>query len=249
MENSPLSNSILIYCDGACSGNPGPGGWGAIVATPDGHVRELGGGQPKTTNNQMEMTAILEALRSIHDVPGEVVIYTDSTYVIRGITQWVFGWMRRGWKTAEGKDVLNKELWQELSEVVSLRKKKGQIHWKYVRGHTGVAGNERCDVIAVSFSKRQHIELYDGPSVYYGPAIFDLPPDQPLPDMTNRSGEKKAAHSYLSLLGGTPMRHSNWTDCERRVKGQPGAKFKKATSAEDESAILKSWGVNPKLLK
>lgn len=239
----------LIYCDGACSGNPGPGGWGAVVATPQGQVRELGGGNPRTTNNQMEMTAILEALRSLGSAAGDVVVYTDSTYAIRGITQWVFGWMRRGWKTAEGKEVLNKELWQELFEVVSQRKKHGQISWKYVRGHTGVAGNERCDVIAVGFSKGLHVDLYEGPAVYYGPAIFELPPDQPLPDMTNRSGEKKAAHSYVSLLGGTPMRHSSWTECERRVKGQPGAKFKKANSADDEAAILRSWGVDPKKLQ
>ena len=249
MGNESFDQTI-IFCDGACSGNPGPGGWAAIVTTMDGRVRELGGGSQQTTNNQMEMKATLEAIRSLEHQPGPITIYTDSVYVIRGITQWIWGWMRNGWKTGEGKDVSNKELWQALSTAVGHRKKLGEINWKYVRGHTGVPGNERCDEIAVAFSKGTFVKLYNGPLLGYDVPVLDLPPDNGLPDPSNRTKEtKKAAHSYLSLLGGTPMRHSTWAECERRVKGQPGAKFKKSSSAADEVTILKSWGVPPERLK
>jgi ribonuclease HI len=246
---SDLNDKILIYCDGACSGNPGPGGWGSIVATPDGEVRELGGGNPRTTNNQMELTAAAEALLLVDGVESEVLIYTDSVYVIRGITQWIWGWMRNGWKTAEGQDVSNRDVWQRLAAVVGKRRKPFGIQWRHVRGHSGFPGNERCDEIAVAYSKGVSPRLYRGPASTYGHSIFALPPDLPLPEMRNKSGEKKSAFSYLSLLGGTPMRHANWPDCERRVKGQPGAKFKKAMSADDEIAILRSWGVDPGRLK
>lgn len=245
----------VVFCDGACSGNPGPGGWAAIVATPGGLVRELGGGQSKTTNNQMELQAATEGLKLATQLDQSVVLYTDSVYVIRGITQWIWGWMKRDWQTAEGKPVLNREYWQELAQVVSARRtRKLTTEWKYVRGHTGVPGNERCDEIAVAYAKGFQTHLYNGPLLSYEHAIFDLPPDDGLPDQRENKGadgkrEKKAAHSYLSLVGGQPMRHMTWTECERRVKGQAGAKFKKSASADDEIAILKSWGVDPSRLK
>lgn len=242
------SRSILVFSDGACSGNPGPGGWGSIIAWPDGRVRELGGGQRSTTNNQMEMTGVLEALRFLGDGEGDVLVCTDSTYVIRGITQWIWGWQKRGWKTAEGADVQNKELWIALSQAVRHRKEFGRIAWRYVRGHIGVAGNERVDAIAVAFSKGQRASLYDGPLLQYSVAIHDLPPEEPLPEMKPK-GEKVPAYSYVSLIGSIAMRHGTWPECERRVKGQPGAKFKKAASAEDEANILRSWGVDPSSVK
>ncbi len=247
-------DTSIVYCDGACSGNPGPGGWGSIVATPDGRVRELGGGARGTTNNQMELTAAIEALRELEGVFGEVIVLTDSVYVIRGITQWIWGWMRNGWKTSEGKEVLNQELWQELGRLVTQRKKQspgasGAVNWRYVRGHTGIAGNERCDEIAVQFSKNLSASLYDGPVEGYRFNVFQLPVDQGLPERSGDKKSSKAAHSYLSLLGGTALRHRTWAECERRVKGQPGAKFKKAASSDDETSILKSWGIDPKTLK
>jgi ribonuclease HI len=240
---------IVIFCDGACSGNPGPGGWGSIIATPEGEVREIGGRADSTTNNQMELAATIEALRAIDTLSGDATVYTDSVYVIRGITQWIWGWMRNGWRTAEGKDVLNKEYWQTLSNIVGNRKKNGRAtEWKHVRGHMGIPGNERVDEIAVAFSKGYKMTLYRGPLLGYDIPIFDLPPDEGLPEMRQKA-EKKAAHSYLSLIGNTPMRHLTWAECERRVKGQPGARFKKTASTSDELDILKSWGVDPKNLK
>jgi ribonuclease HI len=242
-------SQIIVFCDGACSGNPGPGGWGSIIATPDGLVRELGGGHPSTTNNQMELTAATEALVALSDRSGNIVVYTDSVYVIRGITQWIWGWMRNGWRTAEGKDVLNKDHWQALAAQVANRKPLGTLTWKYVRGHTGVPGNERCDEIAVAFSKNQTPRLFSGRLLEYSFPIYDLPTDEPLPERSGPKTSKAQAFSYLSLIGSIPMRHTTWAECERRVKGQPGAKFKKATSAEDEIAILKSWGVKPESIK
>lgn len=236
--------STIIFTDGACTGNPGPGGWAAIVTSPEGQVRELGGGNSLTTNNRMEMMGALQGLRSLsapHAHP--VVLYTDSTYVIRGITQWIWGWRSRGWKNAEGKEVSNRDLWEELSREL-LRLKPTVVEWKYVRGHTGIPGNERCDEIAVGFSSGKRVKLYQGPLLQYEIAIHDLPEDQPLPEMKPR--EKKApAHSYLSYFGGVVMRHSSWPECERRVKGQSGAKFKKAMSEQEEGEILKSWSLDP----
>jgi ribonuclease HI len=239
---------IVVFTDGAAKGNPGPGGWAVIIATPDGHVTELGGGATHTTNNQMELTAPIEALRRLQRTPGALAIYTDSTYVIKGIREWIWAWRKRGWKTAEGGDVLNRALWETLASLVGARG-TGGIEWHYVRGHTGVPGNERVDEIANACALRRHPALYDGPLIRYPLPIFDVPDDTSVPEhasgaLSSRKS-KAAAYSYLSIVGGTPMRHVTWAECERRVKGRSGAKFKKAMSAADEVAILRAWGCAP----
>ncbi len=140
-----------IYTDGACSGNPGPGGWGVLVEFSDGEVQELGGAERATTNNRMELQAAIAALEyfrekaEYHPEPkaAPLPLHTDSEYVIKGITQWIKGWKRKGWKTAQGKAVLNQDLWETLDRLNSPR-----FSWTYVRGHAGIAGNERCDTIA-----------------------------------------------------------------------------------------------------
>lgn len=153
-----------LYTDGACSGNPGPGGWGVVAYLEDGSAHEIGGRASQTTNNRMELQAAIAAL-DYYKSRGQqesVELYTDSEYVKNGITKWIQGWKRKGWKTAAGKAVLNQDLWQELDALNS-----GLIHWKYVRGHAGDLGNERCDAIARGFSQgrpptlRQHLELQD----------------------------------------------------------------------------------------
>lgn len=242
---------IVVFCDGAAKGNPGPGGWGVVIATPEGQVTELGGAAAHTTNNKMELTAAIEALSAVRGVETAVDVYTDSTYVIKGIREWIWGWRRRGWKTAEGTDVLNRELWLELDRLASARG-TGGITWHYVRGHAGIPGNERVDAIADGLARGGTVTLYRGPLLGYEVAIFDLPDDTSVParrDAAARGGgAKPAAYSYLSLVDGTPMRHTTWAECERRVKGRSGARFKKAISAADESAILRSWHVNPESL-
>jgi ribonuclease HI len=136
------STSIEIWTDGACRGNPGPGGWGALMRS-GGHERELHGGQADTTNNRMELTAVIEALAAIKRA-GHVVVHTDSQYVKLGITEWMANWKRRGWKTADNKPVKNQDLWQRLAELAAAH----HVDWRWVKGHAGDAGNERADALA-----------------------------------------------------------------------------------------------------
>jgi len=239
---------FLVFTDGAAKGNPGPGGWGAIVVTPDHRVTELGGGAPHTTNNRMELSGAIAALQHLATQPGPVAIYTDSTYLIQGITQWIWGWRKRGWKTAEGGDVLNRDLWEQLSVLVSERT-GGKVEWHWVRGHVGTPGNERADQISVAFALQQSANLYDGPLDAYPLPILQLPDETTLPKRPAASASgtkpKAAPYSYLSVVDGVPMRHVTWAECEQRVKGKSSARFKKATSAADEAAILSGWGIDP----
>lgn len=133
---------IEIYTDGACSGNPGPGGWGVLLKW-NGHEKELFGGEKETTNNRMEMTAVIEALSALKK-PSEVMLYTDSKYVMDGITQWIDGWKAKGWKTASKKPVKNKDLWQEIDSLVNTH----SVKFVWVKGHAGDPGNERADELA-----------------------------------------------------------------------------------------------------
>ena len=236
---------IVVFADGAAKGNPGPGGWGVVVATPEGDVTELGGGERHTTNNRMELSAVIEALRHLRATSGAVALYTDSVYVIRGIREWIHAWRRRGWKTKDGGDVVNRDLWETLGALVRARRDLGPVAWHWVRGHTGVPGNERVDAIANGFAVGKPLRLYRGPLIRYDVALMDLPEDTTVPARTATSSKKAPAYSYLSVVDGTPMRHATWAECERRVKGRSGARFKKATSAADEAAILASWGLSP----
>ena len=243
---SLVANSFIAFTDGAAKGNPGPGGWGAIVVSPDRTVAELGGGAPHTTNNRMELSGAIAALDHVAGAPEPLIVYTDSTYVIQGITQWVWGWRTKGWKTASGGEVLNRDLWEQLFALASARGSKG-VDWRWVRGHVGTAGNERADEISVLFALQKPAGLYRGPLDGYPRDLSVVPGDTSVPARGSSSGSssrsKAPAHSYLSVVGGVPMRHTTWADCERRVKGVAGARFKKSTSAADESAILRDWGV------
>jgi len=239
-----MSERIVVFTDGASKGNPGPGGWGVVVVTPDAHVTELGGGAALTTNNKMELTGAIRALTHLQRTPGPLAVHTDSTYVIQGIEQWVHNWRRRGWKTATGSDVLNRDLWETLSDLAAARGPRA-IAWHYVRGHVGIPGNERVDTIADAFATQAPVTLYDGPLLGYGIPILDLPDDTSVPKRSpsspRSSGIKAAAYAYLSVVDGVPMRHTTWAECEQRVKGRSGARFKKATSAADQAEILRSW--------
>ena len=239
----------IVFTDGAAKGNPGPGGWGVVIVTPDDHVIELGGGSEHTTNNKMELGGAIAALRYLANRPGPVAIYTDSTYVIQGITQWVWGWRKRGWKTASGTDVLNRDLWEELSALTGARA-RGELDWRWVRGHVGTPGNERADEISVAFALQEPADLYDGPLDGYALPILQLPGDTDLPkrSATSSTKTKTAAYSYLSVVDGIPMRHRTWAECEGRVKGQSSARFKKSASEDDELAILRGWGIDPSRL-
>jgi ribonuclease HI len=137
-----MSGMVDIYTDGACRGNPGPGGWAAVL-TAGGREKEIFGAQPQTTNNRMELQAVIEALQALNR-PVKVRLYTDSQYVRRGILEWLAQWKARGWKTADKKPVKNQDLWQLLEAAAS----RHRIEWHWVPGHAGIAGNERCDALA-----------------------------------------------------------------------------------------------------
>ncbi|MEM1089611.1 MAG: ribonuclease HI [Pseudomonadota bacterium] len=134
--------TVTIYTDGACSGNPGPGGWGALLSHGSREL-ELSGGEKQTTNNRMEMQAVIEALSALKRA-CDVELYTDSTYVRDGVTRWMTNWKRNGWKTAAKKPVKNQDLWQALDAAVS----RHRINWHWVKGHSGDPGNERADTLA-----------------------------------------------------------------------------------------------------
>jgi len=177
-----------IYTDGACSGNPGPGGWGTVLTFDDGRVDELGGAAEQTTNNRMELQAAIAALevlaRGAQTAP--VTLYTDSEYVLKGITQWVAGWKRRGWKTAQGKPVLNRDLWETLDRLNS-----SLVRWQHVRGHSGNAGNERCDAIARAFASGTVPTLARADTAVVNPS-------RPLPSDAMVTNEASPEESRLS---------------------------------------------------
>ena len=138
-------NDVVIYTDGACKGNPGPGGWGVLLRSPDGTEKELCGGELGTTNNRMEMMAVIEALAALKR-PCQVVLHIDSQYVLKGMTEWLVGWKAKGWKTAAKQPVKNVDLWQRLDLLVSGA--GHTIDWRWVKGHAGDPGNERADGLA-----------------------------------------------------------------------------------------------------
>jgi len=142
-----------IFTDGACSGNPGPGGWGALLRW-GGKEKEIFGGEKETTNNRMELTAVIRALESLKR-PVKVLLHTDSTYVMQGITKWIHGWKKNGWKTSAKEPVKNEDLWRALDEAVQ----RHEIEWKWVKGHAGHVENERADALA-----REGVELVRKPA-------------------------------------------------------------------------------------
>ena len=133
---------VEIFCDGACSGNPGPGGYGAILRC-GARVKELSGGARDTTNNRMEMTAAIEALRQLTR-PCRVIVTTDSQYLVKGMTEWIAGWQRKGWRNSKKEPVVNKDLWELLLALTNLH----SVQWRWVKGHAGHSENERCDQLA-----------------------------------------------------------------------------------------------------
>lgn len=236
-----MNEKVIIFCDGASKGNPGPGGWGAIVAVGK-QVHELGGHEAHTTNNRMELTAALKALELASTLVGNVsiVVYTDSSYVINGITKWVRGWKYSGWITKDKKEVMNQDLWKPLDEVVE--EFANNIEWQYVGGHVGIAGNERVDEIASELSLGKKIDFYTGPSDGYFVDIknvsFDEAKQKTKSDSKSRS--KLKAYSYVSAIGGEVVVHKTWDECAKRVRGK-AAKFKKSLSPEDEVKIIKEF--------
>lgn len=233
---------IRIITDGACSGNPGPGGWAAIIIR-DGKTEELGGHEPRTTNNRMEMQGAIEGLRRVPaDAPVHLV--SDSSYLVKGMTQWLRAWKRRGWVTATGSPVLNRELWEELDRLAGNR-----VTWELVRGHAGHPENERADAIAQAHARR----TTPSPAGATAPvAAKRTPASRPTARRASSPAPTSASlppHpggvTYLSLTGGQLRRHATWPECQRAVQGVSGARYKKCKTPAEEQATLHAWWVKP----
>lgn len=235
------TKAVIIYCDGSSIGNPGPGGWGGVII--DGaRVHECGAFEKETTNNRMEIKAAIESLKyssnQNKNPTSENVLYTvhtDSQYLIKGITSWVFSWQKNGWKTSAKESVLNQDLWEEILNVTS----NLSISWKHVRGHTGVVLNERVDEIANGFAR-------DNPPTLFSGSAKDYPPlqrkEESNTESTPKTSQNGKVYSYISLVDNVAMRHATWAECKARVAGKRFTKFRKTVSAEDEKNILADWG-------
>lgn len=230
MPDERPAQRTIAYTDGSCLGNPGPGGWGVHAELPDGRVLELGGGETDTTNNRMELRAAIEALRLTADSPA-VTIITDSAYVQRGVTRWLKLWAANGWRTARGQPVENQPLWRELAARLDDR-----VTWQWTRAHVGTAGNERADQIARSFA--QAIRPLRQPRRTREPLRPDAALRTPSPGV-----------AYLSLVDGILARHATWADCQARVNGVRGARFKKIRNADEERATIDGWGLTSEELE
>lgn len=236
---SAMKETITIFTDGAAKGNPGRGGFGVVISYAD-TVVELGAHKARTTNNEMELAAVVAALTEVQSAGLPVAIYTDSKYVVEGAKGWIFGWLKNGWKTKAESDVANKELWQELSPLLN----KVAIEWHKVPGHVGIIGNERADTIASTFAEKGSFPLYRGPKAGYGHNIedttFDAAKAVERSDARKRSAQK--AYSYISMVDGIIQTHKTWSECEARVKGKKGTRFKKSLDALNEKEIMQEFG-------
>lgn len=255
-------NHILIYTDGSSRGNPGPGGFAAICMYPDSHgvikVSELGGGDRNTTNNRMELTGAIKALEFLQDYFNaddamDIHIYSDSSYVLQGISAWVFGWKKNGWMTSTKEAVKNEDLWRALDTAVAyFTDKKIKVIWHKVKGHAGIINNERCDEIATAFADEIAINLFDGNLSSYTAGEYHAPIDHIQKNENGSSSDsqtknksssssKQKAFSYVSLVDGEIYIDVNWAACEKRVKRKSGVRFKKSFSKSDEEKIIKEF--------
>jgi ribonuclease HI len=223
----------IIFTDGASRGNPGKGGWGAIVCE-NNTIVELGGREDQTTNNRMEMMAIIEGLKQVKS-QAKIIVNTDSSYVVKGIREWIHGWEKNGWVTKGKEPVLNSDLWKLLKAQTAGR----SIFWNIIPGHSGIPGNERCDVIATSYADNNPTTLFNGALHNYHTSL-EIPAVLPM-RTKKKSKSSEPAYSYISKVDGVIETHRYWKDCERRVKGVKGARFQKTYSKQEEDELKASW--------
>jgi ribonuclease HI len=229
----------IAYTDGACLGNPGPGGWGVRILYPDGSVRECGGATAATTNNRMELQGAIDALQVISAAP-QATIYTDSRYVIDGLTKWIHNWRRRGWQTTAHTPVKNRDLWLVLYHL-----NHPGIRWQHVRGHSGDPNNERVDTIARLFAQGAQPQLFCGPRGASQDPVSLAPPDHPTPSATNQQASRHRPARYVSIVHGTVAIDADWDTCASRVRGVSGAFYKKVHSAAELAEFCAKHGTVP----
>lgn len=236
------TSQIIIYADGACKGNPGPGGWGAVICKDFVSVKEIGGYANWVTNNRMELTAAINALKEVIAEKRDIIICTDSSYVINGITKWIPTWIKNNWLSSTNEPVANQDLWQLLMNITNQIDQK-RIRWQYTKGHAGIPGNERADTIASAFSLQKPVTLYSGSYQEYS---FDLtlPLANEIKSKQSPIKNKSEKTIYLSLINGNLQEHATWEECSKRVLGKKGALFQKARNPQEVAEILKKWGVS-----
>jgi len=251
--------NITIFTDGGSRGNPGPGGYGAVIYDEkNGHVTEIGGYEKNTTNNRMELRAAIEALLALRKIAPagddslHTIIHTDSAYLLNGITRWVKLWEKNNWMTGQKEGVLNQDLWQALLELSRDREVKGGLIWKKVSGHSGILGNERADTIATSSADQESVLLFSGKIDEYetmlGGPILDTTPKKAGKKTASSADRRRGGgkgYSYVSFVDGKLHIDTTWAECEKRVKGVKGAKYKKAMSKEEEEILVKEWSAHP----
>lgn len=237
---------VLVFTDGAARGNPGNGGYGVVVINREANqVYEMGQAKDPTTNNEMELAAVVAALQYLagEDV-RQATIFTDSKYVFQGVTGWRFGWARNGWKTKEGEPVKNLELWQRAHQLLTTA---GfiDIDWVHLPGHMNIHGNERADAIATAYADSADPGLVQGrPNAAdwqaYNAAI---PSKKEIEENRARKRAHKSGEGcwYLSLVDGELVEHQTWNECKEHVAGKK-ASFKKVCSEEEKEEILERWG-------
>ncbi|TVQ80495.1 MAG: ribonuclease HI [Bradymonadales bacterium] len=240
---------IWVFGDGACKGNPGPGGWGVVIASAD-LVVELGGGSSVTTNNEMELTALAKALAFVgaegqKSGAAELLIFFDSKYVLEGAKFWRFAWAKNNWKSSQNQDLKNLELWKEIDAKLRSLPESLKLNWRHVEGHSDISGNERADEIASSFAEGISVELFRGRLQDYPVNLTGgIERARPLTRSRQKTKMKSEGSSYyLSFVGGELHRDSSWKACEARVKGVRGAKYKKVSSKSEEEEMLRKWGL------
>ncbi len=244
-------NEIIIHTDGAAKGNPGSGGWGSIIIINNEKVIELGGGVARATNNQMELQAMIEGLdhvaKKIKPEGVQINIFSDSNYLLNGITSWIEGWKKNGWQTKAKQDVLNREYWEKLDEIKNKLSIKNELTFNKVKGHAGDPLNERCDDIASGFGLKEKLNLFSG-SLKEHEQLFgftDKDVKNPVLDKkkTVSKNTGKQAYSYVSIIDNKIHSDKTWELCEKRVKGKSGAKFKKVFSKEEEQDLIALWSL------
>lgn len=236
-----MKNTVTIYTDGASRGNPGPGGWAAIILS-DTHAIELAGKKDPATNNQMELEAVIQALAYVQKTHRAVSVelHADSRYVLSGIESWIDGWVRNGWMTVSKKPVENKLQWVKLMKLRDAFGRK--LTLVKVDGHSGHLYNDRCDELAVAAALSKKPTLFKGTIAAYEAKLGDTPPKSPVKKTSSKKSTNSApAYSYVSLVGGTVYVDKTWPACEKRVKGAKGAKYKKVFSKQEETDLVQDY--------
>lgn len=238
---------IDIYTDGSARGNPGPAGWASIIMDHvKGSVVELGGRFDMATNNRMELLAVHDTLAYIEQkkmYDTDITFFIDSSYVQKGVTLWMYGWERNEWKTKDGGDVLNQDLWQEIFFLVFRLKRQVKITFEKIAGHAGHFGNEQADRVATSFADKKPTLLYKGSLDTYAGYCEGFVPEKkktPSSAKTPSASSKKTgkAYSYVSYVGGQIFTDADWKTCEARVKGKSHVRYQKVFSAEEEARVV-----------